>query len=309
MVKIYIGENSGFCFGVKRAIDKTLELAEKGRVKTLGYVIHNSQAVKKLREKNVDIVEDPENFNVDGSFSVVVRTHGVKKSILQRLKESGVNFFDATCPFVIRSQRIVEKFSDQGYGVVIFGNPNHPEVIGVVSYAKTDKVFVVQKPEDVEKIPPMKKFLVVSQTTQKLDEFIEIVKKIIERGFEVRVFNTVCEVTIDAQKEAYEIAKMSDIVIVVGGKMSSNTDKLYKVCKGITEAHKVETADEIDERWFDSKSSIGVVAGTSTPDWIIREVIEKIKKIKNGEKIDIIPVGNKNKYSADSFDIEELISL
>ncbi|MCS7212918.1 MAG: 4-hydroxy-3-methylbut-2-enyl diphosphate reductase [Candidatus Calescibacterium sp.] len=298
MTLVYIGENSGFCFGVKRAIDKTLELAEKGKVKTLGYVIHNEQAVRRLKEKGVEIIENPEELDNNGAFTVI-RTHGVKKDLLEKLKSSNINFFDATCPFVIRSQRIVEKFSDQGYGIIIFGDPKHPEVVGVVSYAKTENVFVVQKPEDVSNIPPIKKFLVVSQTTQKLDEFIEIVKKVIERGFEVRVFNTVCEVTVDAQKEAYEIAKLSDVVIVVGGKMSSNTDKLYKVCKGITESHKVETAEELESEWITNRNKIGVVAGTSTPDWIIKDVINKIKSIKS-DKVEIVRVGQKNRYSAES---------
>lgn len=305
MTLVYIGENSGFCFGVKRAIDKTLELAEKGKVRTLGYVIHNEQAVRRLKEKGVEIIENPEELDNNGAFTVI-RTHGVKKDILEKLKSSNVNFFDATCPFVIRSQRIVEKFSDQGYGIIIFGDPKHPEVVGVVSYAKTENVFVVQKPEDVSNIPPMKKFLVVSQTTQKLDEFIEIVKKVIERGFEVRVFNTVCEVTVDAQKEAYEIAKLSDVVIVVGGKMSSNTDKLYKVCKGITESYKVETAEELESEWITNRNKIGVVAGTSTPDWIIKDVINKIKSIKS-DKVEIVRVGQKNRYSAESI-LEEFVS-
>lgn len=298
MTLVYIGENSGFCFGVKRAIDKTLELAEKGKVKTLGYVIHNEQAVRRLKEKGVEIIENPEEIDNNGAFTVI-RTHGVKKDLLEKLKNSNINFFDATCPFVIRSQRIVEKFSDQGYGIIIFGDPKHPEVVGVVSYAKTENVFVVQKPEDVSNIPPMKKFLVVSQTTQKLDEFIEVVKKVIERGFEVRVFNTVCEVTVDAQKEAYEIAKLSDVVIVVGGKMSSNTEKLYKVCKSITESHKIETADELEPEWIIKRDKIGVVAGTSTPDWIIKDVINKIKSIKS-DKVEIVRVGQKNRYSAES---------
>lgn len=297
MVHIYIGENSGFCFGVKRAVDKALELSERGSVKTLGYVIHNEQAINRLKEKGVGIAESIDEVN--GDF-LVIRTHGVKKQILEKLKNSDIKYFDATCPFVIRSQRIVEKYSEQGYGVIIFGDPKHPEVIGVISYSKTDKTFVVQKPDDVKNVPPMKKFLVISQTTQKLDDFIEIVKRIIERGFEVRVFNTVCEVTVDAQKEAYEIAKISDVVIVVGGKMSSNTDKLYKVCKAITESHKVETADEIEENFIAGKSKIGVVAGTSTPDWIIKDVIDRIKSLKNDEEIKIIRVGQKNRYSAES---------
>lgn len=298
MVHIYIGENSGFCFGVKRAVDKATELSKEGRVKTLGYVIHNEQAINKLKEKGIEIAESLEEVKSDDVL--VIRTHGVKKEILEKLKEGNIKYFDATCPFVIRSQRIVEKYSDQGYGVIIFGDPKHPEVIGVISYSKTDKTFVVQKPEDVEKIPPMKKFLAISQTTQKLDDFIQVVKKVIERGFEVRVFNTVCEVTIDAQKEAYEIAKLSDIVIVVGGKMSSNTDKLYKVCKAITESYKVETSAEIKDSLINGKNKIGVVAGTSTPDWIIKEVIDRIRSIRKGEETEIIRIGQKNRYSAES---------
>lgn len=317
MIKVFIGENSGFCFGVKRAIDKIVELTDKKeKVYSLGYVIHNPQAIEKIKQKGAEIIENPEDIlklsnqnsqpkngitPIDGK--VVIRTHGVKKEITETLKKNKVDFFDATCPFVTRSQRIVEKLSDQGYGIVIFGNPEHPEIVGVVSYAKTKNVFVVQKPEDVELIPPMKKIAVVSQTTQKLDDYIEIVKKLIEKGFEIRVFNTVCEVTVDAQKEAYEIAKMSDIVIVIGGKMSSNTDKLYKVCKNITSAYKIETADEIDPSWLKGKKNIGIVAGTSTPDWIIKDTIKKIEEI-TGEKVKIQRVGKKNKFSAESFEWE-----
>ncbi len=306
MTEIYIGENSGFCFGVKRAIDKTLEVSNNGssRVATLGYIIHNTQAVRKLKDFGVKIIEDPQDFEnqLNGVTHVIIRTHGVKKEITEKLKQKMINFFDATCPFVIRSQRIVEKFSDLGYDIVIFGNPDHPEVVGVISYAK-GRVYVVQNPQDVEKLPFMRKVVVVSQTTQKLDDFIEVVKKILERGFEVRVFNTVCEVTIDAQKEAYDIAKISDIVIVVGGRMSSNTDKLYKVCKDLVETHKIETADELLEDWVANKNKIGIVAGTSTPDWVIKEVIDKIKKLKQDD-IKIIKVGKKNKFSAEDFSWE-----
>jgi len=214
VVKIFIGENSGFCFGVKRAVDKAIELAQNGKVYSLGYIIHNEQAVQKLKEAGVETIENPENIlssNLNGA-KVIIRTHGIKKQIVDELKKRNVDFFDATCPFVVRSQRIVEKLSDQGYGIVIFGNPSHPEVIGVVSYIKTKKFFIVQKPEDVDSIPYMKKVAVISQTTQKLDDFIEIVKRLIEKGFEIRVFNTVCEVTVDAQKEAKEIAKLSDVL-------------------------------------------------------------------------------------------------
>ncbi len=306
MTEIYIGENSGFCFGVKRAIDKTLEVSNNGssRVATLGYIIHNTQAVRKLKDFGVKIIEDPQDFEnqLNGVTHVIIRTHGVKKEITEKLKQKMINFFDATCPFVIRSQRIVEKFSDLGYDIVIFGNPDHPEVVGVISYAK-GRVYVVQNPQDVEKLPFMRKVVVVSQTTQKLDDFIEVVKKILERGFEVRVFNTVCEVTIDAQKEAYDIAKISDIVIVVGGRMSSNTDKLYKVCKDLVETHKIETADELLEDWVANKNKIGIVAGTSTPDWVIKEVIDKLKKLKQDD-IKIIKVGKKNKFSAEDFSWE-----
>lgn len=300
MVRIYIGENSGFCFGVKRAFDSAIEMSKKVKVKTLGYVIHNDQAMKKLKEKGVEIIEDLENIDGVQDSLVVIRTHGAKKEIFEKLKKNNLRFLDATCPFVIRSQRIVEKFSEQGYGVIIFGDPNHPEVVSVVSYAKTKAVFVVQNPEDIQKIPPMKKFIVISQTTQKLDEFTEIVKRITERGFEIRVFNTVCEVTIDAQKEAYEIARLSDVVIVVGGRMSSNTAKLYKVCSSITKAYKIETADELELSWLEGKGKIGVVAGTSTPDWNIKEVIDKIKEAKAGEGVEMIRIGRKNRYSAPS---------
>jgi len=298
-VKIFIGENSGFCFGVKRAVDKALELAQSGKVYSLGYIIHNEQAVQKLKEAGVETKENPEDIPSLNGAKVIIRTHGVKKQVIEDLKKRKIEFFDATCPFVIRSQRIVEKLSDQGYGIIIFGNPDHPEVIGVVSYVKTKNFFIVQKPEDVDSIPYMKKVAVISQTTQRLDDFIEVVKRIIEKGFEIRVFNTVCEVTVDAQKEAKEIAELSDVVIVVGGKMSSNTEKLYKVCKNLVEAHKIETADELEKDWVLGKEKIGIVAGTSTPDWVVLDVIKKIKDLLGNEKIEIVRVGKKNKFSVD----------
>ncbi len=305
MIKIFIGENSGFCFGVKRAIDKAEEIAKHSKVATLGYVIHNPQAIERLKRKGVQIIEDPNNFrstDLNGT-ELVIRTHGVRKEMYEQLKRSGLKFFDATCPFVIRSQRIVEKFSSLGYSVVIFGDPNHPEVVGVVSFSKSKNIFVVRKPEEVDNIPFTRKVIVVSQTTQKLDDFTEVVKKVLQKAFEVRVFNTVCEVTVEAQREAKEIAELSDVVMVVGGKMSSNTDKLYKVCKDLVKSYKIETADEIQQEWIQKAEKIGIVAGTSTPDFIIKDVIRKIEEIKR-DSAEIIRIGRKNRFSAEHFEWE-----
>ena len=297
-MKVLVGSNSGFCFGVKRAIDKAYELKEKGNVITLGPIIHNQIVVQKLEKDGIKSVEDIKEISNFTNSYVVVRTHGAKKGVKEEIESKGFKVVDATCPFVLRSHRLVERMIEENFFVIIFGNPEHPEVKSVVSYAPENMVRVIKSKEEIDSLPYMKKVALISQTTQSIWDFQEVVKKLVEKVFELRVFNTVCEVTLEAQKEAHQIAKLSDIVIVIGGKMSSNTEKLYKICKTVNNnTIKVEDSNfEIDCSLFSNVKTVGITAGTSTADWIIKEVIEKLRKISKNN-LEIVIYGQKNQYS------------
>lgn len=301
-MKVLVGSNSGFCFGVKRAIDKAYELKEKGNVITLGPIIHNQIVVQKLEKDGIKSMEDAKEISNFINSYVIVRTHGAKKGVKEGIESKGFKVVDATCPFVLRSHRLVERMIKENFFVIIFGNPEHPEVKSVVSYAPENMVRVIKSKEEIDNLPYMKKVALISQTTQGIWDFQDVVKKLVEKVFDLRVFNTVCEVTLDAQKEAQEIAKISNIVIVIGGKMSSNTEKLYKVCKTVNNnTIKVEDSNdfEIDSSVFSNVKTVGITAGTSTSDTIIKEVIEKLRKISKND-LEIVIYGRKNQYSEEN---------
>ncbi len=275
-MEIKLAKSYGFCFGVKRAI----KIAENSKnASTIGPLIHNNEEIKRLKENfNVDTLKDAsEADNID---KAIIRTHGITKGDLNKLKQKGTEIIDATCPFVTKPQKICEKMSEEGYDIVIFGDKNHPEVRGVESYAKNGAKVVLSL-DDVKRYAFSNKIAVVSQTTRKLDDFLEITSYLISNYKEVRVFNTICNATFENQDAAKELAKEADIMIVIGGKNSSNTKQLYRIAKEHCEdSFLIENENEIDFSWFQDKKLCGVTAGASTPDWIIEKIIGKISKIK-----------------------------
>ncbi len=276
-MEIRVAKSYGFCFGVKRAI----KIAEESpNSVTFGPLIHNTNEINRLKANfNVGLVEDIDE--VAPKSRVIVRTHGIPKDKLAILKQRDVEVVDATCPFVTKPQQIVEQMSEEGYSIVIFGDKNHPEIKGVMSYAK-DPVVVLSVEEVQKALPKLKeRVATVAQTTRKFSEYAKIVNFLMEHKKEVRVFNTICNATFENQDAARELSREADVMIVIGGKNSSNTKQLLSICKeNCPDSYLVENEEELRPEWFEGKKLCGITAGASTPDWIIEAVIEKIKKIK-----------------------------
>lgn len=274
-MKIELASSYGFCFGVKRAI----RIAEEHKgSKTYGPLIHNKDEINRLQEGfNIGLAEKLEDINTDDS--VVIRTHGIPKHELAVLKTQNNEVIDATCPYVTTPQNIVEEMSEGGYSIVIFGDKNHPEIKGVVSYAvDPEDAFIVLEAKELEGLPLKSKVALVSQTTRKPEDFLKIVNALILTHKEVRVFNTICNATFENQDAAAELAKRADVMIVIGGKHSSNTKQLHSICKrDCDESYLIENEKELDPSWFDGKELCGISAGASTPDWIVQNVINKIE--------------------------------
>jgi len=278
-MKIELASSYGFCYGVKRAI----EIAEQHQNSfTYGPLIHNKDEINRLKTGfNIGLVEKIEDIKNDNV--VVIRTHGIPKDELAVLKQQENQVIDATCPYVTTPQNIVAKMSKEGYSVVIFGDKAHPEIRGVVSYADNqDQTFVVLEPQELELLPLKNKVAVVSQTTKKPEDFSKIVATLITTHKEVRVFNTICNATFENQDAAAEVAKRADVMIVIGGKHSSNTKMLHSISqKDCPNSYLIENETELEASWFKNKNLCGISAGASTPDWIVQNVINKIQEIIN----------------------------
>jgi len=278
-MKIELASSYGFCYGVKRAID----IAEKHKNSfTYGPLIHNKDEIKRLKDGfNIGLIEKIED--VENSNAIVIRTHGIPKNELAVLKKQENKIIDATCPYVTTPQNIVARMSKEGYSVVIFGDKKHPEIKGVVSYAEHENhAFVVLDKEELDVLPLKNKVALVSQTTKKPADFLQIVNALILTHKEVRVFNTICNATFENQDAASELAKRADVMIVIGGRHSSNSKMLHSIseqeCK---ESYLIENETELDANWFKDKELCGISAGASTPDWIIQNVVNKIQEINN----------------------------
>jgi len=278
-MKIELASSYGFCYGVKRAID----IAEKHKNSfTYGPLIHNKDEINRLKEGfNIGLIEKIDD--VQNSNAIVIRTHGIPKNELAVLKEQENKIIDATCPYVTTPQNIVAKMSKEGYSVVIFGDKKHPEIKGVVSYAsEKNHAFVVLAPEELDELPLKNKVALVSQTTKKPEDFLKIVNKLILTHKEVRVFNTICNATFENQDAAAELAKRADVMIVIGGRHSSNSKMLQSISQQqCEESYLIENETELDANWFKNKELCGISAGASTPDWIIQNVVSKIQELNN----------------------------
>jgi len=274
-LEIKLAKSYGFCFGVKRAI-KIAEQTQNSY--TLGPLIHNKKEIDRLKEEfNVGLIEDIDDIG-DGD-TVVIRTHGIPKNKLQELKNRKTTVIDATCPFVTKPQQIVEEMSKEGYSIVIFGDINHPEIKGVMSYAKNP--IVVLSIDDLKGIKLKEKVATVAQTTRKFEEYQKIVNYLMQNCKEVRVFNTICNATFENQDATKELSQEADIMIVIGGKNSSNTKQLFRISKeNCQNCYLIEDENELKEEWFRGKKVCGITAGASTPDWIIEKVIGKIREFK-----------------------------
>ena len=282
---IFVGKTAGFCYGVKNAVDKTKEEVQKQKTTyCLGELVHNKQVTQKLEEQGLIIIDNIEN----AKENVIIRSHGVPEEVYKKARELNLKVIDLTCPNVLKIHNIVKEYSSKGYYIFIIGQKDHAETIGTVSYCKGNST-VLEKEEDINKAikdlkkSSLKKVLVVSQTTFSMEKFDRIIKNIeenINKNIELKVKNTICNATSIRQKETQKIAKQVELMIIIGGKHSSNTNKLYEIAKKeCSNCILIETAEELDKNCIKNINTIGIMAGASTPNESIENTVEKLNKI------------------------------
>jgi len=276
-MEVLLARENGFCFGVKKAVELTEAAAESGKpVFNLGQVVHNPKISERLAARGVQVIKDPAEAE---SGIVVIRAHGVPPAMRASIEEHGLECIDATCSLVLRAQRFTKQLADEGYRVIILGTPEHPEVVGLVGFAGADYTIVESK-DEWERLPKMKKAGVVSQSTQPPWAFKELVGHVAEISQELKVFNTVCPVTIKRQNAATELAGETDMILVVGGKNSANTRELVNLARmqGKTAYH-IEHSSELEPSWLAGMDRVGLIGGCSTPMETLLEVKERAEAL------------------------------
>jgi len=276
-MEVIKAKSAGFCFGVKKAMETVYQQIENNqgkRIYTFGPLIHNEEVVKELKSKGVDVVESVEELKALKEGIVIIRSHGVSKDIYKIMEDNGIECVDATCPFVKRIHKIVEKESAAGKKIIIIGNDGHPEVEGIKGWSNTPAKVIEKVEEALEfSCETDEKICIVSQTTFNYNKFQELVEIFQKKGYDISVVNTICNATEERQTEARQIAADADVMIVIGGTHSSNTRKLYEICKNECEnTHFIQTLDDLNLEVPKSVRLVGITAGASTPNNIIEEV-------------------------------------
>ena len=274
-IEVRLARNSGFCFGVKRAINMAMKSAPvSDNIVTLGPIIHNPQMVEKLKSHGIDYVDSADQ--IPSGATVIIRSHGVTRQTMEELRSRDLRIIDATCPYVSKTFHHAEELKKQGFAVMILGDAKHPEVIALKSYVNGDAEIVASASEFPERT--YRRLGIVSQTTQSVEKFQELVCRAIPCCDEIHLIKTICNATNIRQDSTLQLAKKSDLMIVIGGRNSSNTKMLARISGRCAETHHIETAQEINPAWFAEKKHIGITAGASTPDWIIIDVYNVIKE-------------------------------
>nr|MCR5544199.1 4-hydroxy-3-methylbut-2-enyl diphosphate reductase [Eubacterium sp.] len=268
-MEVILASKAGFCFGVKRAVDKAFEEAEKkinsdsgdsSAVFTFGPIIHNEEVTKRLKEKGVNVIESTDEIkNLPAGTRIIIRSHGVGKDIYKIIEENGLQIVDATCPFVSNIHKIVSEQSEKGDVILIIGNPGHAEVEGTIGWSG-DETYVINSVDDIRALPDIKdrNITVVSQTTYSLKKFQELVAELQDIYYNVNVCKTICNATEERQKEAEELSSSVDAMIVIGGRNSSNTQKLYEISRQqCNNTYYIQTLDDLDLTVFESASRVG----------------------------------------------------
>lgn len=284
-MKVVVAKSAGFCFGVKRAVQTVYDEAKKanGKIYTYGPIIHNEQVVEDLAKRGVEIIGGIDELDSIREGTVIIRSHGVSRDIQNLLMKNNINLIDATCPFVKKIHNIVKEKSSEGYNIIIIGNENHPEVEGIMGWAAPSgkvRITVIDTEEKAENYIFSKgdKTCLVSQTTFNYNKFNKLVEIIEKKGYDIIVVNTICHATDERQKEAAELAKAADAMIVIGGKSSSNTQKLYDICKDeCKNTYYIQTPVDLDLRKLQACNYVGITAGASTPNNIIEEVQTNVR--------------------------------
>lgn len=282
-MNVELAKTAGFCFGVKRAVDTVYEqikLHKGEQIYTYGPIIHNEEVIKDFKNKGVEVITSEEELAELKEGIVIIRSHGVPKSICDTLKERGISYVDATCPFVKKIHNIVMEESAKDSHIVIIGNSDHPEVEGIKGWAK-GRVTVIQNAKEAEAFNIEEMGLqvcIVSQTTFNYNKFKDLVEIILKKGYDIIVLNTICNATKERQEEAFEIAKRVEAMIVVGDRRSSNTQKLFEICSNACkDTYYIQTLDDLDMNQLRSVETVGITAGASTPNNIIEEVQNNVR--------------------------------
>lgn len=301
-MEIKVAKTAGFCFGVERAVDTVYEHSAEKNVYTYGPIIHNETVVSDLKKKGIQVIDSLEELKSINEGTIIIRSHGVEKSIYDLIEKKGLQLVDATCPFVKKIHKIVQKESEKGHVIVIIGSNHHPEVEGIKGWCHSQPIVIesVQEAQDLV-VETEKTICIVAQTTFNYKKFQDLVEIISKKGYDINVFNTICNATEERQTEARAISKEVDAMIVIGGKSSSNTQKLYEISKReCANTYYIQTLDDLDFKMFnESINSVGITAGASTPNNIIKEVHkgmsemsfeqmleESLVTIRNGEIVE-----------------------
>jgi len=276
-MEVVLAKSAGFCFGVKRAVETVYnEIDSNKNIYTYGPIVHNEMVVRDLENKGVKVIDSIDELNDIKEGTLIIRAHGIPKYIYDTIEKKGLKIVDATCPFVKKIHRIVEESSKKGEKVIVVGNAKHPEVVGIVGWCAPDnKAEVIETNEEADNFSLIenRKILIVSQTTFNFNKFQELVEIFEKKGYDINVVNTICNATEERQLEAREIASKVDAMIVIGGQNSSNTQKLYEICRHVCDnTQYIQTLDDLNFSRTDSISCIGITAGASTPNKIIEEV-------------------------------------
>lgn len=283
-MEVILAKTAGFCFGVKRAVDTVYNEIEKGgKIYTYGPIIHNEVVVSDLESKGVTVINSMNDLNKVTDGTVIIRSHGVSKDVIDNINSKGLNIVDATCPFVKKIHNIVEEESIKGSHVVVIGSKNHPEVAGIIGWCdKNNPATVIENEDEANAFVENKEkhIVIVSQTTFRLGKFQELVEILKKKGYDVNVVNTICNATAERQEEARKIAASVDMMIVIGDSKSSNTQKLYEICSRECKfTQYVQTKDDLVTGSYGTLSCVGITAGASTPNKIIEEVQKNVRII------------------------------
>jgi len=282
---ISIADTAGFCFGVKRAVKLANEAPERHpdqKIYTLGPIIHNPQVVEQLAAKGVVKVD---HITEIAEGVIIIRSHGITRQLAEETAaKPGLTIIDATCPFVRRAQEIVARMSERNYEVVIIGEPDHPEVAGLISYGDPQHTWVVTSPKELPESfftnRKPSRIALLAQTTQSQELYNQVAAALLPIKGELRCFNTICTATSDRQSEALTLADKCDCMLIIGGRNSANTNRLYELSKASQpNSHHIETARDLRPEWVAGCTSIGISAGASTPQWLIDEVVRKIEEL------------------------------
>ena len=282
-MKVIKAKTAGFCFGVKRAVDTVYKQVDTkcGQIYTYGPIIHNEEVIKDMRDKGVIVLRSEEDLDMISQGTVIIRSHGVEKRIYEKIEQKGLRIVDATCPFVKKIHKIAMEKAEEGAFLVVIGNPVHPEVEGIMGWAGEDAA-VISTAEEAEHltVPEDRKICVVAQTTFNSHKFKKLVEIISKRRYDISVLNTICSATKERQTETARIADRVDAMIVIGDKQSSNTQKLFVICKNAcNNTYYIQTLDDLNVNQLRSVETVGITAGASTPNNIIEEVQNNVRII------------------------------